>query len=480
MLGMLLVAGVFALGRMPHIDPDVWWHIKVGETILATHRLPTVDVYSFTAPGEPWIAYSWLGDVLLAAAYSVGGLQGILGLALALGSAIVVSLYVYCTLRCGNSKAAFVAMLPLLLLAEVSFTLRPQMVAYLLLILTLIILELFRNGRPRVLWLLPLLFLFWVNFHSSFTIGLGVLAVYWGSGLVEFNAAGLEARRWTSDQRLRLESVFAACLLAVTITPYGTRLAFYPFDYAVSLPLGVAAVQEWGPMPFDTLFAKVFLILLLGFVAAQGALRVSWRLGEFALFLIATYLTCVHMRFLLIFVPFFAPLFATVLSRWVPLYEQTRDRYALNAALMALVLTGLVAFFPSRARLEGSAAGSYPLEAVEYIRRHTIPGPMYNTYGFGGYLLWALGPDHRVFIDGRSDLYEPVGVLADYLRISGIQAGGLATIDSYGIKSCLVDRDEPLVRLLVASGDWHQVYIDRTAIIFVRTRAPSRIAQSVP
>ena len=438
LLGALLVAGIFALIRIPQFDPDVWWHIKVGEGILETHHLPTYDVYSFTAQGAPWIAYSWLGDVFLAAAQRAAGIQGVVALGLVLGCAIIVSLYTWATLRCGDSKAAFVASVAVLVLVNVSLTLRPQMLAYLYLILTLIVLELFRKGRQRVVWLLPPLFVLWVNTHSSFTIGLGVTAVYWAAGLVEFRSAGLEARRWTTAQRLRLESAFALCLLALTITPYGTRLAFYPFNYAVALPLGVATVQEWQPIPFGMLFGKVFLVLFLAFVAAQCTLRATWRLGEFVLFLFAAFMTCLHARFILVFVPFFVPMLATLLTRWVPPYDRAIDRRGLNAALVAVIAGGVIAFFPSASQLQESIAKRSPVEAAEYLRHHVVPAPWYNNYGFGGYLVWSLTPAHRVFIDGRSDLYEPVGVLADYLRVSEIKTGGLAVLDEYGINSCLL------------------------------------------
>ena len=73
MLGALLLGGVFWSLRMFVVDPDMWWHVKVGEGILATHHWPTMDPYSFTVAGQPWIAYEWLGEVLLAAANRLGG-----------------------------------------------------------------------------------------------------------------------------------------------------------------------------------------------------------------------------------------------------------------------------------------------------------------------------------------------------------------------------------------------------------------------
>src|SRR5271170_6487525 len=86
MLASLLVGAVFAVGRGFHVDPDLWWHIKVGEAILTTHRWPTTDSYSFTVNGQPWLAYEWLGDVIFAEANRLGGLRGLDGLLILLGS----------------------------------------------------------------------------------------------------------------------------------------------------------------------------------------------------------------------------------------------------------------------------------------------------------------------------------------------------------------------------------------------------------
>ena len=77
MLASLLVGVVFVHARLFNVDPDLWWHIKVGETILKTHHWPTTDVYSFTVNGQPWLAYEWLGDVLLASPYRLGGILGL-------------------------------------------------------------------------------------------------------------------------------------------------------------------------------------------------------------------------------------------------------------------------------------------------------------------------------------------------------------------------------------------------------------------
>jgi hypothetical protein len=470
LLGALLVAGLFVPLREFDVDPDLWWHIKIGQDILATHHFPTVDAYSFTARGTSLMAYEWLGDVLLATVHRDGGLRGLFALDLALGAAILVALYALVWLRTRNSKAAFAACALLLPLVFVSLSLRSQMLGYLFLILTLIILERFRQGRSATLWLLPPLFLVWVNTHGSFMVGLLAFGVYGVSGLFELRWGSLESMPWTAAQRLRLGSAFLLSLSVVTITPYGMRLAGYPIDMAFFQRFAVAHVQEWEPMPFNQPFGKYFLALLAAFLLAQIVLRPTWQLAELTLFFAGLFAACFHARFLLIFVPFSAPLFATILSRWMPPYEPGKDKYALNALLMAAIVVGIIRFFPSRGQLESHIARHSPVDAVQYILRNPPPQPMYNNYGFGGYLIFALDGQNKVFIDGRAELYEDAGVLRDYGRIAGLASNALLLLKAYNVQSCLIARDEALNTLLAASSQWQKVYADDLSVLFVRSQ----------
>jgi hypothetical protein len=478
LLGTLLVGAVATITQTFFVDPDVWWHIKQGEFILTTRHVPTQDIYSLTLSGKPWFAYEWLGDALLATMYRLGGMRGLDVLLIVLGGAILIGLYTLAAIRSGNSKAAFVATAAVFVLATVSFNLRPQMLGYLFLVLTFIILERFRMGKRQVVWALPILMLVWVNAHGSWIIGLGVIGVYLTSSMVEFHVGDIEAHRWSYTDRVRLSIVFALCAGATLVTPYGTKLARYPFEVAFSLPLGVANVIEWQPMPFNLLAGKVFLVLLLGFAVLQIAYRFTWHLEEFALFIFAAAAACMHRRFLLIFVPVFAQLLATILAKWIPRFERDKDRRVLNAIGMAIILGIAVRYFPSQTELLSKVGNTYPVAAVEYLNHHPVPGPMYNTYGFGGYLILTRGPEHKVFMDGRSELYERAGFLPDYYEISGIKPGVFSVLQKYGIQSCLLNHDEALATLLAALPDWQKVYEDPTSVLFVRRNDSPGLQQS--
>jgi hypothetical protein len=465
MLGMLLVGAAFGTVRSFNVDPDLWWHIKTGELILSTHRWATTDPYSYTAKGMPWMSCEWLGDVVFAAVYRISGLRGLEALLVVLASAVILALYAFATLRCGNSKAGFVAAGVLLTLANASFNLRPQMMGYLFLILTLIALERFRQGMQRAVWMLPVLFMLWINSHGSWIIGLGVVALYIACGLVSFQVGSLGAQRWSRSERLRLEAVFMLLLAAVAVTPYGARLAAYPFTVASSLPISVANILEWQVMPFNLPGGKMFLVLVLGFFLAQMAFRLSWHAYEILLFLFGTAMACLHVRFLLLFVPFFAPLMAPILARWTPAYNKAKDQYLINFVLMAGIVIAVVHYFPSRSDMNKKVADQFPVQALAYMQQHSVPGPLFNSYGFGGYMVEA---GYKTFIDGRSELFEETGVLDDYMHITMLKPGAMQVLNEYGIRSCLLQRDEPLATVLASIPDWQKVYSDGVSALYVK------------
>jgi hypothetical protein len=476
MLGALLVGAVFGVVQPFNVDPDLWWHIRTGELILSTHRWPTTDPYSYTAARAPWLSCEWLGDVVFAAVYRIGGLQGLEALLVVLASAVILALYAFATLRSGNAKAGFVASAVLLVLANASFNLRPQMLGYFFLILTLIALERFRRGKQRAVWMLPLLFLIWINMHGSWVIGLATVALYIASGLVNVDLGSLVSPRWTESERLRLEIVFMLSLAVIPITPYGVRLAAYPFTVASSLPISVANIMEWQAMPFHLGGGKVFLALLLGYIAAQVAFRFSWHLAELLLFLFGTAMACLHVRFLLLFVPFFAPLAATILARWTPPYNKVKDQYLINFIVMAGVVMAMAHYFPSHAAMEKKVADQFPVHALQYLREHAVPEPLFNTYGFGGYMIES---GHKTFIDGRSELFEQTGVLGDYMHITLLKPGALQVLRGYGIRSCLLERDEPLANVLASLPDWQKVYADNVSALYVKRNAADAPQQTV-
>jgi len=506
-LGLLLVGAVCAntflklheLKSLPsghyHVffmEGDTWWHVAVGDRIFSAHTWPESDSYSFTAQGNDWISSQWLGEVAMALAMRLGGLKALMALFIGLAGGMMLLIYYYADLRCGNAKAAFVSCALLFPLASLSFSLRPQLFGYILLLTVLIVLERFRQGRRGCLWILPGVFLLWVNTHGSFVFGLLALGAYLAGGLSRFHRQppNPESRipspgLWSPQQRQHLLVITLFSVLALTLTPYGTRLAAYPLQMALLQP-DLRSLQEWQPLPLRGFYGMLLLILVLLFLLyliasiwaptracperrkGGAPTGVSYRLEDIVLFLLAAYAACRHARFAVVFVIFCAPLLAGLLARVVPQYQPQKDRYAVNLALTVLIGMGLIKFFPGIRELSGAIECAFPQGAVKYVHGHSVPGPMFNVDYWGGYLIQSLGPRHKVFIDGRFDLYEYSGVVRDYLSIYGLQGDSAMLLRKYNVRSCLIERASPLAASLANSPDWRKVYADELSAVFVK------------
>jgi hypothetical protein len=179
----------------------------------------------------------------------------------------------------------------------------------------------------------------------------------------------------------------------------------------------------------------------------------------------------------MIFVIFLAPILAGIVTRWVPAYDPAKERYLLNLALILLAVFAFVKLRPSKHEIESTVAINYPVKAVEYLRQHPQPTGMFNEYDWGGYLISQISPEHKVFIDGRAEFYEYVGILPDYVIISSAQPEALRVAARHNIQSFLVSRTGSLAMLLATSPGWQQAYTDELATIFIRTQRTAQEPQ---
>ena len=160
-----------------------------------------------------------------------------------------------------------------------------------------------------------------------------------------------------------------------------------------------------------------------------------------------------------------------ILARFIPKYERNKEIYALNAATILGLAAAMVWYFPSAADYEQNLEKSFPVGAVRFLNTHPVPGPMYNAYYFGGYLIFARGPEHKVFIDGRSEVYERAGVMSDDVALINLHPGSVAVLQKYNIQSCLLLPGEALTTVLAALPEWQKVYDDGTSVLFVRRQS---------
>jgi hypothetical protein len=469
--GLMVVLAVLTV-RARFDDPDMWWHLKMGQVIWTTHHIPTTDIFSYTTNHHPYVAHEWLSQLLIYGAYRFGGYSGLMLWLCFFTSALLIAGYYLCSLYSGNAKVAFLGALAIWLFGTVGFALRPQMVGYLLLVVELILLHLGRTRNPRWLFGLPPLFAVWVNCHGSFFLGLILIAVSLFSSFFDFQLGSLVSSRCEPGYRRMLTWALLLSGIALLLNPIGIQQILYPLDTMVHQPIGLSEVIEWQPLQLNDPRGIAFLGILACVSLLVIVRRAELLWHELLLLTLGTWLAASHQRMLFVFGILAAPILSRMLSTSWDNYNAEQDRPLPNAVFLAGSL--LVAFFafPNPQNLTRQVAENSPAKAVDFMKSHHLSGPMLNDYVYGGYLIWA-APEYPVFVDGRADVFEETGVLGEFGRWATLQADPRELLDKYKVNLCLLTPKSPMAFVLPLLHNWKTVYSDNNSVIFVRSEAAS-------
>ena len=456
-------------------DPDMWWHLKMGQVICTTHSIPTQDLFSYTTNHQALIPQEWLAQVSIYIAYVLGGYSGLMLWMCGLGSVLLIAGYALCWLYSGNGKVAFAGALILWFFATIGFAIRPQMISYLLMVSELLLIQMGRTRSPRWFLGLPIVFVLWINCHASFILGIVLICVYLFSSLFEFEMGSLEAHRWDPHRRRMLIGSLLGSVAALFLNPGGIKQILYPFDTLMNMHILMANVEEWSPLKM-TEARGIGLIAILACCLLLVVLSKSELfLDELLLLGLGSWLAIGHIRMLIVFGMLAAPILSRLLADSWENYDIAKDRMLPNAVLLVLALVAVVLAFPSRQNLEGQVEAGSPVKAVAYIKANHLAGPMLNEYLFGGYLIWA-APEYPVMMDGRTDLYEWSGFLAEFGSWALRQRDPNLLLNKYRVNFCLLSSTSQTVQILSPLRGWKQVYSDNNSVIFVRTGSPNSLS----
>jgi hypothetical protein len=463
-----VLTAIGALGYMRRTDPDFWWHVRAGRDMLTTGTFPRVDSYSHTMAGAPWVAHSWLWEVVLAALYYGVGYVAVSTL---LATLLVVSFgLMYALLRARGliEWAAAALVFAGALMSVQTLTARPHVVTYLAIITTAWLLEWWRRGQERRLWwLLPVL-LVWANVHGGYAIGLG---------LVLLTLVGEAVGAWVERRPARLRTlagVLGGGVLVSSLNPQGPAIHAFAVGFLSSESAMQRYIQEWASPDFHDWPGQILALSLLILIAV--GLRpsmVGWALALPAL--ACTWQALQAVRHIPLYALVTLPAAAAPLAAMTPhLAARPRapeaPRFALVNWLAALLIAGgivvpLIASPLAQIR-RAPVEEWYPRTALDYLRTHQPAGPLFNFDGWGGYLI-ENAPAYPVFIDGRTDLYGR-SMLEEYRRIARLEPGWHEALAQRGIQLALVQRDSALAGALAVTPGWRRLVEGEVETLFAR------------
>ncbi len=488
---VVLLLGLLGMTARPATDPDLWWHLRTGQWIVESGHVPHSDPFSFTRTGHAWVSHEWLSEVVFYELWKHGGPAGLIVFSAIITTAGFMLLYLRCLLCVYNREKHWAAAATVLgaLASAPSWGVRPQMFTFTLASLLLFLLESGnKKDRPRLLLWIPALFLLWLNLHAGFALGLALLFAY-AVGLIAETAAGNTPWQQARPIILRVLLLLLACLALVPLNPSGAQLYRYPFDTLRSSGMRSFIVEWFSPDFHDWLYRPFLLVWLLLLIALASSR--SRPKGRVIVPLLLTSLAALDaVRHIPIFILVAIPVIAAALpvatgSRagssevsknarlGAPISSWFRPSFNLAIVILIAVLA-LVKWVSLARNQDAREAELFPQKAVAFLRASDQPQRIFVYYDWGGYAIWKLYPEYRVFVDGRADLYGD-DLLRQFKTAVHLRSGWRDVLDSWKVEAVLVPPSSALSQALLLDPKWHVAFVDSKAIILVRTNPPPEI-----
>jgi hypothetical protein len=495
LVATLLVVATIALSSLTVFD--FWWYLASGQRILETRSVPTTDPFSYTAAGRPWVNHMWATQVLFTLLWERWGRLALI----ALKTATVVATFwvVLSTMRTRGVHPVMASALTLLAAwtGAAFWHARPQMFTYLFVAVFAWLLRAGWEHRGRTLAVVPALVAVWVNLHAGFVMAFLMIAIAgFGTALPLLLDGDRRRAGWRVVGLTACLGLSAAA--ASLLNPFGARAILFPLEVVGSVPFMTSTIEWFPPNFHHEAFRPLEMMLLLLFPAfAWGRGRLS--AADVGLVLVFANLALTSVRHVPLFAIVAAPPLAAALEEtvaswrrvdWSRVRDAVRRRLpslapALTApsapavAATVLLVTAVSAHWAAMAQVPANPLrldldeGRYPGKTMAFIRDNQLPPQLFSVYAWGGYELWRLFPEYRMFMDGRTHVYG-ADVLKDFLDVVAVSPRWQSVLDKWQVQTILALRSSPLTETLQAQGGWRLVFTEREAVVFVRETDANR------
>lgn len=461
-IAFVLMIFLSIAAQLPLVPNDFFPYVRIGEEIVSKGTIPTTEFMTYTQYGKPVEYPYWLPSLIFMGTFKWGGVTLTAIMVMFCTSTFYILLWLCLRELEITPLLSGCVMFVLGLSAARFFIARPQIFAFPLFCLSLLILIKWQNNNDRLLWLLPLITFFWVNLHGSFIIQFFLLlpALVFGTG-----------------NRKKLLFVILISILATLLNIYGFGIWKNVFSVVENESNRLYSVEFQKPtnegwllnilfgtflvIPFLTALLKpkmkfLFWIWFLGFgwMAFSGIRYGIWYLS------LAIILLCLILN--------------TFMKSYIKITNLFQNR-KLNLSLVILMLSIPLAFLPGAREYWWKQSPpiyseTTPVEAVEWLRQNPrLSGELWSDFDSNTYLTYAL-PHRKVFMTNRMDDF-PVEQYEDYQSIRHGLINWETILDKYQVNLILLDFSEQpkLIDAISVSPAWQEIYRDKRFVVYKRS-----------
>jgi len=462
---LLAALAVFAFLQSvyPLISFDTWWHLKAGQYMWETRAIAYHDVFTYTIYGKPWLTFEWLAQVIFYGVYKGGGIAGLILFKASL--AVLILWGMVLAARRSSSVVLWMLFAAAFIIMRDALRERPQLFTYLFAVVYAAALR--RSWKPGLL-LLPVLQVLWANLHGvAGVIGLCLVLTY-----------AIFDKELSTGMRVYLA---AGCAAGTLLSPHTWHV--YAYLYTFFAQGFRHLVSEYLPPQLILWYFPFYVLSAV--IVISFALPGKRKLTDIVVVLGTLAAALAANRNIPVFLMLSAPVAAERFSGL--LYcggAALRARSFLLAGAARKALAGTLAavflfasfwclrtpldfqkLFPFRLGFGNPCM--YAAEFISYCDGLGLKGNLFNDYDFGGYLIWRLWPERKVFVDGRLvEFGEPFIRAAQRYNYPEVWA---RLESEYNFTAAVVSNfHDYMSSLLDSRRDWILVYWDDDSLVYLK------------
>ncbi len=471
---LIFVMAVCCISLAP--DNDLWARLIAGKHIVETLSVLKNDFLSYT-PTHNWYDHEWGASVFMYLALKYFSDAGLIFL-----KGILCALTVFITIKTVQIRKPenpyniiYFVLMFIAACNSLGLITRCLLFTSLFFALFLYILEKVRFGKVKLLFLLPLIMLFWCNIHGGCIAGLGLIALYI---IGEF-----------LNKKPVKYYIYAlmGCIAVLFVNPYGIEYVKFLFFAAL---MDRSMILEWQPSfadfnAFNYLYYKFYLFLMLFIVLIYGIReRITYQKLDKTKYLVI--LTMLILSILKVrHQAFFIFTAGALLFDEFCYVKNLLNEYFLKTikinnnkinslynifkniiiySVLILFSLNLLFFKSKQIRITESA---YPRFAIEFIKINNLKGNLFVNFNWGSYAAYKLYPQNLIVMDGRyEEVYYPE-LLEDMKNFYMLKNDWDKIIKKYKTDILILENNYPVYEKIKNDPNWYLVFENNLSGVFV-------------
>jgi hypothetical protein len=503
---MCIWYGIFLIQKKDFCTADLGRHITNGNVILQSHgdksKLDQVlytNCYSYTHPDFPCINHHWGAGVIFALCFKWGGF---VGTALFYFTLCFMAMLLFFDIARRESNLWIALLTTLLMVPLIAYRreIRPEVFGYLFSGIFLWIITMWERGKisSTWLWILPACAIIWINTHITFFVGLLIIGatlfekvILYICEMKKYQQSRIKTEKIDNDKKILFMKI---CILGIVlgivfavgfINPFGIDAILYPinifknFNYVVLENQSVWHIEKYLGSAPEFLMFKISLVL-----TAFASFFVFWTnkkrfpLCYFLLALIFGVLAFFGVRHFVLFGFFSIPLVAYSITHTTFFNKPATWPASLIFLFMIVIVTGILWLYSPqyKHRVATFGLGVYDdhAGAIQFLKKNHIQGPMFNDYDLGGYLIYFLYPDQKVYVDNRPEAYPISFFELEYIFPQVEDDIWNHFLSKYNFNYIvfnyhdLTQFGQKFLEIRTSDPAWAPVFMDNFIIIFIR------------